>query len=37
MDGDGQHNPTYIKKMFKILLNKKTDFVVGARKFEDIN
>ena len=37
MDGDGQHNPKYIKKMFKILLNKKTDLVVGARKFEDIN
>ena len=37
MDGDGQHNPKYIKKMFTILLNKKTDFVVGARKFNDIN
>ena len=37
MDGDGQHNPKYIKKMFKIFINKNPDFVIGARKFDDIN
>ena len=37
MDGDGQHNPKYIKKMFSIFINKEADFVVGARKFDDIN
>ena len=37
MDGDGQHNPIYIEKMFKILLNKKADFVVGVRRFKDID
>ena len=37
MDGDGQHNPKYIKKMFNILLDKNADFVIGARKFDDIN
>ena len=37
MDGDGQHNPKYIKKMLNILINKKSDFVVGARRFDDID
>jgi len=37
MDGDGQHDPKYIKKMLKVFLSKKADFVVGARKFEHIN
>ena len=37
MDGDGQHDPKYIKKMLNVFLRKKADFVVGARKFEDIN
>ncbi len=37
MDGDGQHNPRYIMKMFKIFINKNADFVIGARKFDDIN
>lgn len=37
MDGDGQHNPKYIKSMLNIFINKKNvDFVIGARKFEDI-
>jgi len=37
MDGDGQHNPKYIKKMLSILSSKKVDFVVGARKFKNMN
>tara|TARA_B100000700_G_C14886536_1_gene780648 strand:- start:45 stop:770 length:726 start_codon:yes stop_codon:yes gene_type:complete len=37
MDGDGQHNPKYINKMFNIFISKNADFVIGARKFEDIN
>ena len=34
MDGDGQHNPIYISKMFKVFLKNKTDFVIGVRKFK---
>ena len=32
MDGDLQHNPKYIKKMFKIFITNKLDIVVGSRK-----
>ena len=32
MDGDLQHNPKYIKIMFKIFNKKNLDVVVGARK-----
>ena len=37
MDGDGQHNPIYISKMFKIFLKERADFVIGVRRFEDID
>ena len=37
MDGDGQHNPIYIKKMLKIFINKKADFVIGVRRFREID
>ncbi len=37
MDGDGQHNPKYIKPMLNTFIKKKADFVIGARKFDDIN
>ena len=37
MDGDGQHDPKYIKKIYKIFFKKKADFVIGVRKFEDID
>lgn len=36
MDGDGQHNPIYIKRMFKLYLKNKTDFVIAAREFKKI-
>ena len=36
MDGDGQHNPKYIKKMLNIFCSKKVDFVIGARKFKNM-
>ena len=36
MDGDGQHNPIYIKGMFNLFLKKKADFVVGTRDFREI-
>ena len=36
MDGDGQHNPTYIRGMFNLFLKKKADIVVGSRNFKDI-
>tara|TARA_B100000427_G_scaffold328548_1_gene341934 strand:- start:421 stop:1125 length:705 start_codon:yes stop_codon:yes gene_type:complete len=32
MDGDGQHDPKYIKAMIKKLYQEKLDIVVGARK-----
>ena len=31
MDGDGQHNPTYINKMYKIMISKDIDILVGVR------
>ena len=37
MDGDGQHDPKYIKKILNIFVKKKVDFVIGVRKFENIN
>ena len=37
LDGDGQHNPIYISKMFKVFLKNKTDFVIGVRKFNKID
>ena len=36
MDGDGQHNPSYIKGMFNLFLKKEADFVVATRNFRDI-
>ena len=36
MDGDGQHNPRYIEKMYKIFISKKIDFLVGVRNFNKI-
>jgi len=33
MDGDGQHDPKYIYKMFKIFSEKNMDFVIGVRNF----
>ena len=33
MDGDMQHHPSYIYRIFKIFLNNKYDFVVGCRNF----
>ena len=35
MDGDMQHDPKYIKKMFEIYHKQKLDLVVGARKLID--
>ena len=35
MDGDMQHDPKYIKKMFEIYDKQKLDLVVGARKLID--
>ena len=36
MDGDGQHDPKYINKMFNIYLKKKADFVIGVRNFNKL-
>ena len=33
MDGDMQHHPSYIYRIFKIFLNNKYDFIVGCRNF----
>lgn len=30
-DGDGQHDPKYIKKMIEVMLNEKMDIVIGSR------
>lgn len=34
IDGDGQHNPSYIKKMVEIIEKGKADIVVGSRFVE---
>ena len=31
MDGDGQHDPKYINKLYKIIISQKYDVVVGVR------
>ena len=31
MDGDLQHPPQYIEKMYNVFINQKCDFVVGSR------
>ena len=31
MDGDGQHNPEYIEKLIKPIVNKELDMVIGSR------
>jgi dolichol-phosphate mannosyltransferase len=36
MDGDLQHNPTYIKPLFYKLVQDKADLVIGSRDFENI-
>ena len=34
LDGDGQHNPKYIKEMLDILIKKGADMVIGSRFVE---
>ena len=34
IDGDGQHNPKYIKEMIEILEKKEADMVIGSRFIE---
>lgn len=36
MDGDLQHNPAYIKKLFYKLVQDKADLIIGSRNFENI-
>ena len=31
MDGDLQHPPQYIEKMYNVFINQKCDFVIGSR------
>lgn len=35
MDGDLQHNPKYIGKMYAQLVNKKKDIVIASRNFDE--
>jgi len=37
MDGDLQHNPSYIKPLFDNLIKNKNDLVIGSREFKNIN
>lgn len=35
IDGDGQHNPAYIKDLIEPIINEKHDFVIGSRFIEN--
>ena len=37
MDGDLQHNPSYIPTMFKTIIDTSSDIVIGARNFNQKN
>ena len=37
MDGDLQHNPIYIKKLYKELIKTQSDIVIGVRDFKKEN
>lgn len=35
MDGDGQHNPEFIRKMLQVLQEKNVNMVIGSRFIEN--
>ena len=37
MDGDLQHNPTYIKPLLDNLIKNNSDLAIGSRQFKNIN
>ena len=37
MDGDLQHNPTYIKPLLDKLIKNNSDLAIGSREFKNIN
>ncbi|ANF98953.1 glycosyltransferase family 2 protein [Paenibacillus bovis] len=36
VDGDGQHNPSYISELIKPLINEEADLVIGSRYIEKV-